>query len=348
MPITQADVAQRAGVSIKQVSRVINNEDRVAAPTRRRVLEAIEELGYVPNVWAQRLARGTSRLVGLCYHDATAAYISEVLRGMMDAADRHHYRVGLYRFDPHDARQVANMVGIAAHSRADAFVLTPPCDNAAAFVEALEASDVPYVRLTPQERTGTAPWVAATDEQGAYEATAHLIALGHTRIGCIQGNVEHAASWERRRGHFRALDEAGIETPADYMQQGDWSFATGLRCARALLDLPLPPTAIVASCDDAATGVIQAIWERGWACPGQVSVVGFDDNPVAQQVWPPLTTVHQPIYEIAGTAMSLLVERLIPGEEPADGSLPTHLVLPTQLVVRRSTAPVAWGSSSLR
>ena len=96
------------------------------------------------------------------------------------------------------------------------------------------------------------------------------------------------------------------------MRQGDWSFETGLRCARELLALPWPPTAIVASCDDEATGVIQAIWERGWRCPQDVSVVGFDDNPIACQICPPLTTVRQPIYEIATTAMSILIEKLIP------------------------------------
>ena len=139
MPITQADVARRAGVSVKQVSRVINNEDRVAAATRQRVMAAIGELGYVPNVWAQRLARGYSQLIGLCFHDATAAYIAEVMRGMMDFADRHNYRVGLYRFDPDQPADVAHMVGLASQMRVDGFVLTPPCDNAVEFVEALQA-----------------------------------------------------------------------------------------------------------------------------------------------------------------------------------------------------------------
>ena len=95
MPITQADVAKRAGVSVKQVSRVINNEDRVAESTRQRVMAAIGELGYVPNVWAQRLARGNSHSIGLCFHDATAAYLSEVMRGLMDFADQRNYRIGL-------------------------------------------------------------------------------------------------------------------------------------------------------------------------------------------------------------------------------------------------------------
>lgn len=336
MSVTQADVAKRAGVSVKQVSRVINNEDRVSAVTRQRVMQAVTELGYVPNVWAQRLARGYSQLIGLCFHDATAAYINEVLTAMLDFADVHGYRVGLYRFDPTNTADVARMAALTSQMRVDGFVLTPPCDNAIDFVAALQRFNVPFVMLTPHDRRNDVSWVAATDEQGAYDATVHLIRLGHTRIGFIQGHPHHSASWERLRGYRRALDEFGITHVEELAQQGDWSYRTGLTCARTLLSLPWPPTAIVASSDDAAAGVIQAIWERGWHCPQDVSVVGFDDNPLAEQLCPPLTTVRQPIYQIATTAMSLLIDQLIPEEKTvADG-----IILPTTLVVRRSTAPL--------
>lgn len=337
MPVTQADVARRAGVSVKQVSRVINHEDRVSTATRQRVMQAVADLGYVPNVWAQRLARGYSQLIGLCFYDATAAYIDEVLTAMLDFADVHAYRVGLYRFDPAKEADVTRMVALTSQMRVDGFVLTPPCDNAAEFIAALQRSHVPFVMLTPHDRRNDVSWVAATDEQGAYDATVHLIRLGHTRIGFIQGHTQHGASWDRLHGYRRALHEFGIPQSEELVQQGDWSYRTGLSCARTLLSLAWPPTAIVASSDDAATGVIQAIWERGWHCPQDVSVVGFDDNPLAEQLCPPLTTVRQPIYQIAAKAMSLLIEQLIPQEETvADG-----VILPTTLVVRRSTAPLA-------
>ena len=324
MPITQADVARRAGVSVKQVSRVVNNENRVAESTRQRVMMAIGELGYVPNVWAQRLARGHSQQIGLCFHDATAAYIAEVMRGMMDFADRHNYRVGLYRFDPTQPGAVLHMARLASQMWVDGFVLTPPCDNAVEFVGALHALRVSCVFLTPHDRRSSMTWVAATDEQGAYDATVHLIGLGHRRIAFIQGPEEHVASRDRRGGFARALGDFNSPLDDTLVLQGDWSFDTGLRCARDLLALPQPPTAIVASCDDEATGVIQAIWERGWRCPQDVSVVGFDDNPIACQVCPPLTTVRQPIYEIAATAMALLIEKLIPF-----GPAPESVILPT-------------------
>jgi LacI family transcriptional regulator len=216
----------------------------------------------------------------------------------------------------------------------DGFVLSPPCDNAVAFIAALQQFQIPFVQVTPHDRTRSSSWVAATDEQGAYAATVHLIRLGHARIGFIQGPVEHVASWDRRRGFQRALAEFGLSTEEELIRQGDWTFESGLACARALLALPWPPTAILASCDDEATGAIQAIWERGWRCPQDVSVVGFDDNAMAAQVCPPLTTVRQPIYQIAATAMSLLIDKLIPGEPVTAG-----IILDTPLVVRRSTAP---------
>ena len=162
MPVTQADVARRAGVSVKQVSRVINHEDRVSTATRQRVMQAVADLGYVPNVWAQRLARGYSQLIGLCFYDATAAYIDEVLTAMLDFADVHAYRVGLYRFDPAKEADVARMVALTGPMRVDGFVLTPPCDNAAEFIAALQRSHVPFVMLTPHDRRNDVSWVAAT------------------------------------------------------------------------------------------------------------------------------------------------------------------------------------------
>jgi LacI family transcriptional regulator len=343
MPVTQADVAKRAGVSIKQVSRVINNENRVADATRRRVLEAIEELGYAPNLWAQRLARGYSQAIGLCFYDATSAYITEVLRGMLDVGEQRGYRVSLYRFNPADEQAVAAMIAAAGQLQVDGFVLSPPCDNAVAFVAALRQLAIPFVQVTPHDRSQHDPWVAATDEQGAYDATVHLIRLGHSRIGFIQGPREHTASWHRLRGFERALAEFDIPVEPQLMRQGDWTFETGLHCTRELLALSWPPSAIVAACDDVATGAIQAIWERGWRCPQDISVVGFDDNLMAAQVCPPLTTVRQPIYRIAATAASLLIDKLIPGE-PFDAGV----ILETELVVRRSTAPAPLRAAATR
>ncbi len=334
MSITLSDVARHAGVSIKTVSRVVNNESRVAESTRQRVLAAIEELGYVPNVWAQRLARGHSGLVGLLIHDATPAYMVGVMNGLMDVGDSVGYRISLYRLDVKDPQQIAQAVAMAQQQRVEGFVFTPPCDNSPELVHALEDMNFPFVQLTPHERGGDCAWVSATDERGSYDAAWHLIRLGHQRIGFIQGNRDHQASWERLAGYKRALGEAGLGVDESLIKQGSWQFETGLEHAREMLAMPDPPTAIMAGNDEAAAGVIQATWEQGVKCPDQLSVVGFDDVPLARQVCPPLTTVKQPIYDIAATAMSLLVERIIPG-------LPFEktVEIPTELVIRHSTGP---------
>ena len=334
MPVTLSDVARRAGVSMKTVSRVVNNETRVADTTRQKVLTAIEELGYAPNVWAQRLARGHSGLVGLVMHDATPAYIMDVMNGLMDVGDATGYRISLYRYDVKDPREVAKIVAMAAQQRVEGLIFTPPTDNSPDLVRALQDLGFPFVQLTPQDRCSSCAWVAATDEQGSYDAAHYLIGLGHRRIGFIQGNLDHVASWDRLNGYKNALTSSNIVIDQQLIVGGGWQFENGLACAHQLLTLDDPPTAILAANDDVAAGVIQAAWERDWKCPEQLSIVGFDDVPLARQLTPPLTTVRQPIYRIAVIAMTMLVEELIPGI-PTDQSV----LVPTEFIPRKSTGP---------
>ncbi len=334
MSVTLSDVAKRAGVSKKTASRAINNEPRIAASTRQKVLAAAEELGYAPNVWAQRLARGYSGLVGLLMHDATPAYILNVINGLMDIGDATGYRVSLYRLNIHDPRQVEHTIAMARQHRVEGFVFTPPCDNSPRLVEALQKVGFPFVQLTPHDRCGDCAWVSGTDEHGTYDATWHLLRLGHRHIGFILGNRDHQASWARLAGYKRALHEAGVEPDESLIKEGNWQFNSGLERAREFLSMPIPPTAIIASNDESAAGVIQAAWERGLVCPDHLSVVGFDDVALAQQICPPLTTVKQPIYEIATRAMSILVEQIIPGVQSGQA-----IEIATELVIRHSTGP---------
>ena len=246
-------------------------------------------------------------------HDATPAYILNVMNGLMDIGDATGYRISLYRLNIHDPRHVERAITMAHQQRVEGFVFTPPCDNSPQLVQALQDLNFPFVQLTPHDRCGGCAWVSATDEHGTYDATWHLLRLGHRRIGYIQGNQDHQASWARLAGFRRALQEVGFPVEDDLIKVGNWQFSPGLERARELLSLP--PTAIMSSNDESAAGVIQAAWERGMACPEQLSVVGFDDVALAQQICPPLTTVKQPIYEIATRAMSILVEQIIPGTQ---------------------------------
>jgi LacI family transcriptional regulator len=297
-------------------------------------LAAVDALGYVPNVWAQRLARGHSGLIGLLMYDTTPAYTYTILDGLLDAGETAGYNISIHRRDTQDARQVAEILGMAAQHEIDGLVITPPCDNSPALLASLAEMQFPFVLIAPQGDCPHCASVAPADERGSYEAAWHLIRLGHTRIGYIQGPPDHQASGERLRGYERALREAGLPHQDDLIRAGDWEFDIGLEHGRALLSLPDRPTAIMAPNDVGASGVLQAAWERGLNCPRQISVVGFDDIPLARQVCPPLTTVRQPIYEIATTAMNLLIEQMTSGN-----ATPGQVEMPTELVIRHSTGP---------
>ncbi len=335
MPVTISDVAQIAGVSIKTVSRVLNREINVSAATRTKVQSAIEALGYTPNPSAQGLARGQAGAIGLLIHDATPSYVMEVLNGLLDVANVKGYRISLQRCNIADAEDVGRVIRMASQRQVEGIIFTPPCDNSAEIVEALESMSLPFVQLTPHERSEQWSWVSADDEQGAFSATIHLLELGHRRIGFIQGSAGHQASEARFDGFRRAFESYNLKPDPSLIRLGDWSYEAGLKYAVELLTLSCPPTAIIAANDEVAAGVIQTAWRKGVQCPEQLSVVGFDDVPLAKQLWPPLTTVSQPIYQIATAAISILIENLIQG----NGAI-SHIEVPTRLIVRESTSAI--------
>ncbi|MBI9043300.1 MAG: LacI family DNA-binding transcriptional regulator [Anaerolineaceae bacterium] len=332
MPITIKDIAQKAGVSIKTVSRVINNEQNVAETTRNNVLLVIDDLGYVPNLSAQRLARGSSGLIGLILGNATASYIMTVINGLLDYGDLHNFRVSLHRVDTNKPHQVQNVIGRALQNGVEGFIITPPCDNAEKIIETFRNTNFPFIILSPRDRNQNYSWVTSNDYKGSMEATKYLLELGHKSIGFIQGNSDHQASWDRFQGFKKAMDQAGLTPEVEYCRQGDWTAQSGYEQGTKLLSLKKRPTAILTSNDQCASGVIQAAWKLGINCPEQLSVIGYDDVPLAQQLTPPLTTVRQPIYEIATHAVSILIEHLV--EHPNQHI--TH-ELDTKLIVRNST-----------
>jgi LacI family transcriptional regulator len=195
-------------------------------------------------------------------------------------------------------------------------------------LDELEARGVPYVRISPGTEHGRSSSVAMDDVQAADDMTSHLVNLGHRRIGFIVGHVNHTASDLRLFGYRRALDRAGIDFEPRYVRPGAFDFASGEAAADMLLDLSMPPTAIFASNDDMAAGVLTVAHRRGLSVPGELSVTGFDDTALASQLWPPLTTVRQPTRDLAYAATSLLFSGDI-----------VHRRLAHELVVRGSTAP---------
>jgi LacI family transcriptional regulator len=335
MPGTILDVAKLAQVSKKTVSRVINNEGTVAHETRERVLMAIEKLAYSPNPWAQSLARGKSSLIALVFDDAASSYVMSVLNGLMASSESDtHYGISVLKCNPDDPQNIQSVIKFASHHQADGMIITPPCDGSVELLNGLSELNFPFVLLTPHQRTDRHAWVVANDEQGSYESAQHVISLGHRRIAYIQGNPRHQASWDRLNGYLRAMREHGLPIYDGYVQQGQsWSFEAGVQCTQQILQLNPAPTAIVTGGDEIAAGAIQTAFSMGLRLPDDLSIVGFDDSPLARQLWPPLTTIRQPIHDIAATALHILVEGLI-----IDKELERHVVIPTELVVRQSTA----------
>ena len=324
------DVAAAAGVSIKTVSRVINDEPGVRSETRGRVRDAILALRYRPSLSARSLAGKRSHLLGLVYDNPSANYVFDVQSGAMARCRDGHLRLFIQSCNDLGEDRVEEVTAMVDQTHVDGLVVTPPLSSDQALITTLEARRLPFVRLAPDDWDRGGPCVVMDDEAAAREMTEHLLALGHRRIGFVAGHPDHPSSRLRRQGFERALASAGLG--GQPVEQGRNDVASGTDAGRRLLGRSHRPTAIFASNDDMAAGVVQAARELGIDVPGQLSVAGFDDSQIASIVWPELTTVRQPTYEMAFTAAGLLID-LVNGR-----AVPDVTELAYTLVLRGSTA----------
>jgi len=331
------DVARLAGVSIKTVSRVMNNEPNVREETRAKVREAANLLHYRPNLLARSLAGSRSFLVGLFYDNPSSSYVTDIQKGVIDRCRESGYHV---LTEPQDslAPDLGRVISsLLATIRLDGVVLTPPLCDMASVLEAVEAAGVPYVRISPYSYPGRSALVEMDDARAAYEMTRHLLALGHRDIGFVRGHPEHGSSHRRYDGFIQAMRETGLEPRGGWIKQGYNSFASGVEAARALFapgaDLP---TAIFANNDEMAFGVMAYAQQIGVRIPDQVSIAGFDDTPGALLIWPHLTTIRQPVTEMAYAAADILLSRA----DDAGDITATTRSLPFELVERESARKV--------
>jgi len=333
-PASIYDVAKRAGVSIKTVSRVVNRQTNVSDETRTRVKEAVDALSYRPNIFARGLASERSFLIGLLC-DAPAAgsgYIAALQLGILSRCREEGYHLIVESLDgqnPNLGRQVQSLV---TESSLHGVVLTPPLCDAPVVIEALTRAHTPFVRIAPEKPLAGSIDVRIDDRKAAYDMTAYLIALGHRRIGFIKGKPEHGAASARFEGYRAALAQAGLPFVEELCVQGFFSYQSGMEAGERLLSLKKRPSAIFAANDDMAAAVLACAQRFNLKIPQQLSVAGFDDSIVAEVVWPRLTTCRQPIRQMAEAAVSMLITR--PKE---DG--PFERRLDHELVVRESTAP---------
>jgi LacI family transcriptional regulator len=328
--VTIKDVSRTAGVSIKTVSRVLNKERYVGAETQRRVEEAVAALNFRPSAAARTLAGRRSWQIALICDNPNPYYVYEMQSGIRDRCEAAGVRMIAQPYDRESPRLIGDIEALIDGSGVDGLILTPPVSDHPLVLELIAGRGVRFVRVSPGTQPGIAPSTFIDNEGAAAVMTDHLIGLGHRRIAFVAGHRSYATSGQRMSGYLGALQRAGIAIDLDLVRQGDFGFESGSQACESLLALAQPPTAIFASSDTMAAGAIQAAHRLGVAVPGRLSIAGFDDTALASFVWPPLTTVRQPIRELAAQAADLLLSDAGDTAEAREVSY--------TLVVRDSTA----------
>lgn len=332
---TLSDVAKAAGVSPMTVSRVVNRDPGVKATTRARVNDAISALNYAPNTAARALVGATRIRIAVIHGNPSAAYLSEVLLGALEEASRTDVQLVLEKCDIAAAADTAHRL---AKLSPDGVILPPPFGDAADLLHLLKAARTPTAVIGSASPPKSVFAVGIDDAAAAREMTAHLIALGHTRIGFIIGNPNQTASATRFKGYQDALKAAGIPYDPELAAQGDFTYRSGLRAAHRLLRAKPRPTAIFASNDDMAAAAVAAAHTSHLEAPEDLSVCGFDDTALATTTSPELTTIRQPVAEMAQAAVAMLT-RARRRAATADASPPEHAIFPHLLIRRKSVGP---------
>lgn len=342
--VTIRHVASDAGVSLQTVSRVLHNEVNVRPEMRARVQASIDKLGYVPSIAAQRMSGSRSYLIlALNDRDRTIAdwtarqgtdWVDQMLLGGMLECAEHGYRMMFELVDTRSAHVERELLAAIAALQPDGVILTPPHSDDPHIADVLVRQGIPFARIGS---LGAGGGISLTmdDAGAARDATQHLVALGHRRIGFIAGSSEYALSGWRVDGWRAAMEGAKLDTKG-LLQHGDFGFASGVVAARALLERPDRATAIIASSDQMALATLERARSLGLEVPGELSIISFDNTPIVRFTQPPLTAVDQPIAALTARAVALLIAAKKAGEGGAESA---PVVLSAALVERQSTAP---------
>ncbi|AJP72659.1 LacI family DNA-binding transcriptional regulator [Sphingomonas hengshuiensis] len=325
---TIKEVSKIAGVSFKTVSRVLNNEKHVSEETRRRVEEVVARLNFRPSHAARTLAGRKSFQVALLYDNPSPYYVFHTQAGAQQRCTELGFRLLLQPVDSQSGDLVQNVLALIDETHLDGLILSPPVTEATALLDELDRRGIAYVRIAPGIRKGAGMATSMDDVAAARELTQHLIGLGHRDIAFISGPESHVSSADRLQGYRAALEASGIAFDPALVVAGDYSFASGGESARMLLQRDPRPTAIFAGNDDMAAGALAVAHEADIAIPDALSIAGFDDSDLARAVWPPLTTIRQPVRELAWAAADLMLS----------GNAPNPLLtLGHELMVRATT-----------
>ncbi len=333
------DVAAHSGVARVTVSRVLNGGPNVRAEVRERVLRAVSELDYKVNMQARLLAGGGSRQLTLVHESSLDAepnsyYHSGLELGALRACSDRGFTLSTFAVDPTAPDHTKSLIELVESGRTDGLVLTPPLSDDRALVEAIMRLHCPVICVAggDEVRALTAS-IGIDDEAAGYAMAQFLIGLGHRHFGYIDGPEGHVSAAQRRNGVQRAMAEAGIPLSQLHVERGDFTFRSGIELSKKILAKPGKLTALVCANDDMAAGAMLTVHRKGWAIPGDISISGFDDTPMSEIIWPPLTTVHQPIRRVGQRAVEMLVDAINSGAGAAE---PRFETVPFRIVERAS------------
>ncbi len=335
------DVARHAGVSVKTVSRVLNNEPHVQSTLREKVRAAVRELGYVPSASARSLRSNRTYSIHLFSHSLRSNFVNSIQFGALQSCQEAGYRMVVTMLDQSkisDKDQLRTWFQTLVDSgRPDGVILVPPMSNDFQISEVMAELNIPVARIGPNKIDDGGATVTIDDRAAAREATQHLLDFGHTRIAFVRGKEDQDATHERFDGFSDALNAAGLDVDPDLVKPGLFDFQTGLSAGTDLLSLPKKkrPTAVFAANDDMAAGVLVAAHKLGVQVPSELSIIGFDDSEIAETMWPALTTVRQPLHQFGSVAM----EMLIANSGKRSDVLGETKTLPYIMMVRQSTGP---------
>ena len=312
MKITISEVAEHAKVSIKTVSRVINNEPGVRQATKDKVTEAMQALNYRPSQAARSLASTQSFQIGFIYDNPNAYYIIDMQNGILDVCREQNFELVIHHCDAKAPNIIEEILFLVKRTNLDGLVLTPPLSENQQLIFELQKKNVKFVRVISgagkQEDAGQCIYI--NDRAASFAITEYLLELGHRDIAFICGDPEHMSSIERFEGYQAALKSKGVALNGDFVIDGEYSFESGVQGAKSLLGLKHKPTAIFASNDEIAAGALFACRLDGVGIPEQISIVGFENSPFSRQTWPKLTTAAQPTKSIAKSATDLLLKQV--------------------------------------
>lgn len=333
--LTITDIARLAGVSKKTVSRVINHSGLVKQDTREKILQIIAEHQYQPDPQARGLALRRSQLIALISDQPNPHYIVDIQRGILEAMTGTSYQLVVRPCDRSSPTLYDEICDIVQYQKLFGVILTPSVSEDEELIQRLRDIGCAYVRVAAIALDTPDRLIETHDYVGAAEAARHIAALGHRRIAHVPGPDTFLSASERLRGFRVGLAEYGLKIDEGYLLRGGYTFESGMECGKKLLSLPEPPTAVFAGNDEMAVGIYQMALRSGLHVPNDLSIVGFDDSPIATRIWPMLTTVRLPIRHMGRTAAQLLIsnhDRVTMAPPAATSVMPS-------LVVRASTAP---------